>query len=155
VRLHPILRLPADQPVNLIPEAALVETYVRAVDPATVQDTARRLVAAAEGCAGAIGVRVSVERLRGYAPFRVNPRLHALLRETVEARGLRFAEETFSAASSDMGDVSQLKPAIIVGLPGTNGLLHESDFRVTDEQAAYVLPAELLVDYLRRLLTEP
>ena len=54
-----------------------------------------------------------------------------------------------------MGDVSQLKPAIIVGLPGTNGLLHEDGFRVTDEREAYVLPAELLADYLPRLLAEP
>jgi amidohydrolase len=155
VRIHPVLRLPPDQPVNLIPETAAVETYVRAVDPETVEGTARRLEAAAAGCAAAIGVEVGAERLSGYAPFRADPRLHALLRETVEARGLRFVEEPFSAASSDMGDVSQLKPAIIVGLPGTNGLLHEDGFRVTDEREAYVLPAELLADYLRHLLTKP
>ena len=155
VRIHPVLRLPPDQPVNLIPETAAVETYVRAVDPETVEGTARRLEAAAAGCSTAIGVEVGAERLSGYAPFRADPRLHALLRQTVEARGLRFVEEPFSAASSDMGDVSQLKPAIIVGLPGTNGLLHEGGFRVTGEREAYVLPAELLADYLPRLLAEP
>jgi amidohydrolase len=153
VRIHPVLRLPADQPVNLIPESAFVETYVRAVDPPTVEQTCGRLNAAAAGCAAAIGVEVRTERVRGYAPFRVDPRLHALLRATAEARGLAFVEEPFSAASSDMGDVSQLKPSIIVGLPGTNGLLHQREFRVTDEQQAYVLPAELLADYLQRLLT--
>ncbi len=155
VRIHPILRLPPDQPVNRIPEAAFVETYVRAVDPRTVEDTARRLESAAEGCAAAIGVEVAIERLHGYAPFRADPRLHALLRRSVEARGLCFIEEPFSAASSDMGDVSQLKPSVIVGLPGTNGLLHEAGFRVTDEREAYALPAELLADYLERLLKEP
>jgi len=154
VRIHPVLRLPPDQPVNLIPETAIVETYVRAVDPETVEGTARRLESAATGCAAAIGVEVRVQRLQGYAPFRVDPRLHALLRETVEARTLSFAEEPFSAASSDMGDVSQVKPSIIVGLPGTNGLLHETGFRVTDEREAYVLSAELLADYLRRLLVK-
>jgi amidohydrolase len=155
VRIHPVLRLPPDQPVNLIPEAAVVETYVRAVDPETVEDTARRLEAAATGCGAAIGVEVRIERLHGYAPFRADPRLHALLRECVEARALSFVEEPFSAASSDMGDVSQLKPAVIIGLPGTNGLLHEAGFRVTDEREAYVGSAELLADYLRRLLAEP
>jgi amidohydrolase len=155
VRIHPVLRLPPGQAVNLIPETALVETYVRAVDPQTVQDTAGRLQAAAEGCAAAIGVQLRSEPLRGYAPFRVDPRLQALLRETVEARALRFVEEPFSAASSDMGDVSQQKPSIIVGLPGTNGRLHEPEFRVTDERAAYLLPAELLADYLRRLASLP
>jgi amidohydrolase len=155
VRIHPILRLPAGQSVNLIPETAQVETYVRAVDPETVEDTARRLDAAAEGCAAAIGVELRTQLLRGYAPFRADPGLHALLRETVEARAWRFVEEPFSAASSDMGDVSQQKPSIIIGLPGTNGLLHEPKFRVTDERAAYVQPAELLADYLLRLLSRP
>jgi amidohydrolase len=153
VRIHPVLRLPPEQPVNLIPEAAAVETYVRAVDPQTVEATARRLQAAAAGCAAAIGVEVGAERLHGYAPFRADPRLHALLRECVEARAWSFVEEPFSAASSDMGDVSQLKPAIIIGLPGTNGLLHEAGFRVTDEREAYVHSGELLADYLQRLLT--
>ncbi len=154
VRIHPVLRLPPDQPVNLIPGTASVETYVRAADPQTVEDTARRLESAAAGCARAIGVEVEAERLHGYAPFRADPRLHALLRESVQARTLSFVEEPFSAASSDMGDVSQLKPALIAGLPGTNGLLHEAGFRVTDEREAFVLPAELLADYLRRLLME-
>jgi amidohydrolase len=154
VRIHPVLRLPPGQPVNLIPETASAETYVRAVDPETVADIARRLQAAAAGCAAAIGVELESERLQGYAPFRADPRLHALLRETAEARGWRFVEEPFSAASSDMGDVSQVKPAIIVGLAGTNGLLHEGGFRVTDERQAYVLGAELLADYLQRLLAE-
>jgi amidohydrolase len=155
VRIHPVLRLPPGQAVNLIPEAALVETYVRAVDPETVQDTARRLQAAAEGCAAAIGVELHTEVLRGYAPFRADARLQSLLRETVEARGLSFVEEPFSAASSDMGDVSRQKPSIIIGLPGTNGRLHEPEFRVTDERAAYAQSAELLADYLRRLASLP
>jgi len=96
-------------------------------------------------------VRVTAERIQGYAPFHADLRLHALLEAAAEARGIQFVEEPFSAASSDMGDVSRLKPSIIIGLPGTNGRLHESEFRVTDEQAAYVFPAELLADFLRRL----
>ena len=31
-RIHPVLRLRADQAVNFIPDLAVVESYVRAVD---------------------------------------------------------------------------------------------------------------------------
>jgi metal-dependent amidase/aminoacylase/carboxypeptidase family protein len=68
--------------------------------------------------------------------------------------GIDFIEDRFSAASSDMGDVSRLVPSIIVGLPGTNGLLHQSGFKITDEQSAYVFGAELLAGLIQRL-TEP
>jgi metal-dependent amidase/aminoacylase/carboxypeptidase family protein len=117
----------------------------------TIREYSKVLDAAAGGCAAAIGVGVTAERIQGYAPFHADLRLHALLRATAEARGVQFVEEAFSAASSDMGDVSRLKPSIIIGLPGTNGRLHEGAFQVADEQAAYVFPAELLADYLRRL----
>ncbi len=150
-----VLRLPPGQPVNLIPEAALVETYVRAVDEDSIREYSQSLDAAAAGGAAAIGVGVTAERIQGYAPFRADPRLHTLLRATAEARGVQFVEEPFSAASSDMGDVSRLKPSIIISFPGTNGRLHEGKFQVTDEQAAYVFPAEIVADFLRRLTAGP
>jgi amidohydrolase len=154
VRIHPVLRLPSGQPVNLIPETARVETYVRAADEDSIREYSQSLEVAAAGCAAAIGVRVTAERIQGYAPFRADPRLHALLRATTEVRGVQFVEEAFSTASSDMGDVSRLKPSIIIGLPGTNARLHEGEFQVTDEQAAYVFPAELLAYFLSRLVAE-
>jgi len=121
----------------------------------TIGDYGQGLDAAAGGCASAIGVGATAERIQGYAPFHANLRLHALLKAAAEARGIQFVEEPFSAASSDMNDVSRLKPSIIIGLPGTNGRLHEGEFRVTDEQAAFVFPAEIVADFLRRLAAEP
>lgn len=120
----------------------------------TIREYSKGLDAAAGGCAAAIGVGVTAERIQGYASFHADLRLHTLLRAAAEARGIQFVEELFSAASSDMGDVSRLKPSIIIGLPGTNGRLHEGEFQITDEQAAYVFPAELLADFLRRLAAE-
>ncbi len=152
IRIHPVLRLRPDQAVNLIPDVAFVETYARGVDAETVEETVRRLTAAAEGCAAALGIGLETERVRGYAPFHVDPGLHDALRRTAGDMGIDFIEDRFSAASSDMGDVSRLVPSLIVGLPGTNGLLHQSDFKVTDEQSAYVFGAELLAGLILRLL---
>jgi len=155
IRIHPVLRLKADQAVNFIPDLAVVESYVRAVDPQTVRDVAKKLRRAAEGCARAIILGVETEQIPGYAPFAADRTLHDLLRSTAAAEGVEFIEEEFSAASSDVGDVSQIKPAVIVGLPGTNAKFHSPEFRVMDEQAAYVFPAEFLSRFLARVAALP
>jgi metal-dependent amidase/aminoacylase/carboxypeptidase family protein len=123
------------------------------VDGDTVEETVRRLTAAAAGCATALGTTVETERIRGYAPFAVDPVLHQALQETAVELGVEFIEDRFSAASSDMGDVSRLVPSLIIGLPGTNGLLHQSGFAVTDEQSAFVLGAEVLVSLVQKLVS--
>jgi metal-dependent amidase/aminoacylase/carboxypeptidase family protein len=151
IRIHPVMRLKQDQAVNFIPDLAMVESYVRAVDPRTVGEVAEKLCGAAEGCAKAIGLKVATERIPGYQPFAADRRLHDLLRSCAAEQEVGFLEEEFSAASSDVGDVSQIKPAIIVGLPGTNGRFHSPEFRVADEQAAYVFPSEFLSRYLERV----
>jgi amidohydrolase len=151
IRIHPVLRLREDQAVTFIPDWALVESYVRAVDVQTVLEVADKLCAAAQGCAKAIGLEVETQRIPGYAPFTVDRQLHDLLGSTAREEGVEFVEEEFSSASSDMGDVSQIKPSIIVGLPGTNGRFHSPEFRVVDEQAAYVFPSEFLCRYLGRI----
>jgi amidohydrolase len=151
IRIHPVLRLRPDQAVNLVPDAAFVETYARGIDAQTVQETVRRLCAAAAGCAQALGIELETERIGGYAPFHVDPGLHEALRSMAAGEGIDFVEDTFSAASSDMGDVSQVVPSIIVGLPGTNGLLHQTGFRVIDEHAAYVFGSEVVAGLLEKL----
>jgi amidohydrolase len=153
IRIHPVLRLRPDQAMNFIPDWASVETYARAVDPDTIGETVSRLQAAAGGCATALGVGVESERLPGYAPYCADPDLHRLARETAGELGSPFVEEEFSAASSDMGDVSQLKPTVILGLPGSNGRFHSPEFAVEDEKAAYRFPAEFLCRYLERVLS--
>ncbi len=63
---------------------------------------------------------------------------------------VEFIEEQYSSASSDVGNISQMKPTVMPGLPGVNGKFHNPDFRVTDEEAAYVFPSEFLTGYIRK-----
>jgi amidohydrolase len=153
IRIHPVMRLKPDQAVNLIPDAAFVESYARALDDAAVEETAGKLAAAAGACGAALGVEVDTERLPGYAAFHADPALSDALRASAAETGAAFVEEGFSAASSDMGDVSRVVPSVMVGLPGSNGLLHNPEFRITDEEAAYRFPAEILAVLVRRVLT--
>ena len=151
IRIHPVVKLKENQPVNIIPDFARVETYVRAVDRDTIEKIAGRLSEAAEGCARALGAELTVERSNGYAPFKADLKLHEQAGKSAAKLGLEFVEEDFSAASTDMGDVSQIKPSVIIGFPGSNGLFHNPDFRIIDEEAAYVLPAEFLFSYIKDL----
>ena len=102
--------------------------------------------------AAALGTSVDPERVPGYAAFHADPLLHEALRQHAREEGVGFVEDPFSAASSDMGDVSRVVPSIIVGLPGTNGKLHQADFRVIDEEAAYGFSGRLLASLVQRVL---
>ena len=152
IRIHPILKLDKNQSVNLIPEHVLVETYVRASDTDAVENVVKQLSEAASGCAGAIGARVDISVHQGYAPFKADLTLHRLIKETADDLDIEFIEEQYSSASSDVGNISQIKPTVMLGLPGVNGKFHNPDFRVTDEEAAYVFPSEFLVRYLKRVV---
>jgi amidohydrolase len=154
IRIHPILRLQPGQSVNIIPDTAFVETYVRGADPEAISETVAKLKEAAEGCARAIGAGVEIEKIPGYAPFKADKTMHELLGKVVEEFEIPFIEEKYASPSSDMGDVSQALPSIMLGLPGVNGLFHNPGFLVTDETAAYVLPSAVLARYLEELAME-
>ena len=153
IRIHPVLKLAENQPVSLIPDYAFVETYVRGADNEAVATTVLKLRSAAEGCAKAIGAGVEITVEPGYKSFKADLQLHSLLRETAEEEGIPFIEEEYSSASSDVGNISQLKPTIMLGLPGANGKFHNPDFRIIDEEAAYVFPARFMVKYLEKIIT--
>jgi hypothetical protein len=48
------------------------------------------------------------------------------------------------AASTDMGDLSHLMPALHPFAGGYRGTNHSRDFLVADEEMAYVLPAAMM-----------
>jgi len=152
IRIHPLLTLPPGSSVNIIPDTAFVETYIRAANPDAISTTVEKMKNAAFGCASSIGAEVEIEEIPGYAPFKADPAMHSLLRESVEEMGIPFIEEEYSSPSSDMGDVSQFRPSIMLGLPGVNGLFHNPGFRVNDEKSAYVLPSVVLARYLEKLV---
>ncbi len=149
IRIHPVMRIPADQSVNLIPSSVRVETYVRAASAQDVNTTVDKLRRAAEGCSQALGSRVTISAEPGYSPFKADKHLHTLVAKTADRMGVLFKEEEFSAASSDVGDISLIKPTIMLGLPGANGMFHNPDFRVVDPETAYQFSSEFTAEYLK------
>ena len=51
-----------------------------------------------------------------------------------------------------MGDLTQLFPVVNFTFRGFEGRLHGEDFRITDEEKAYILPAKLMALTIYRLL---
>ncbi len=151
IRIHPILKLDSNQSVNLIPEHVTVETYVRGADTEAVVKVVDQLSEAANGCARAIGAKMEIITTQGYKPFKADPALHKLIKDTADDMDIEFIEENYSSASSDVGDISQLKPTVMLGLPGVNGKFHNPDFRVINEEAAFIFPSQFLLRYLRKV----
>ena len=58
------------------------------------------------------------------------------------------------SASTDMGDVSHLMPAIHPFIGGTDGLLHGADFKVVDFNAAALLPGKAFAGMVIDLLAD-
>ncbi|HWQ27500.1 MAG TPA: M20 family metallopeptidase [Dehalococcoidia bacterium] len=113
-RIHGIITDGGTKP-NIVPEHAAGEFYVRALDPAYLEELKRRVEKCFEAGALAAGATVEWE-YRGfdYAPMRNNRPLVEAYRRHAEALGRRFFDGVGaeSTGSTDQGNVSQVVPAI-------------------------------------------
>ncbi|MCL5038398.1 MAG: amidohydrolase [Firmicutes bacterium] len=155
VRIHPIITRGGDL-VNIIPAEVAIETYVRARTLEAIQDASQKADRALRAGAHAVGAEVTIEDLPGYLPLENNPQLGLIFRENMasligEANVLKGEH---MAGSTDMGDLSHLMPALHPSAGGFSGRAHTRDFRVTDPEMAYVIPAKALAATVVDLLSE-
>ncbi|MFE7431378.1 M20 family metallopeptidase [Streptomyces tendae] len=133
-RVHGIVTHAGDAP-NAIPERATGRWYVRAETLAELAELEPRVMRAFEAGALATGCELEVEpESKPYAEFRTDERALEHYRANALALGRKFAPPGQAArmnrASTDMGNVSQVVPAIhpyigIGSLPATN---HQREF---------------------------
>jgi metal-dependent amidase/aminoacylase/carboxypeptidase family protein len=69
VRIHPIISNGGDL-VNVIPDRAVIETYVRASNVKALNDACQKVDNAAKAGAMALGADCSIENIKGYAPLK-------------------------------------------------------------------------------------
>jgi len=113
VRIHGIVTKGGDSP-NIVPEYAEMRLYVRARDPAYLEETVERVKNCARGAALGTGTRVEMGTYatRDYNMVS-NPTLVELFMKNWESLGVKVEEVTErSYGSSDMGNVGQVMPAI-------------------------------------------
>lgn len=153
VRLHNVIRKAGDV-INSVPEEALVETKVRASSLEQIQKIKEMTERAYDGAAYAFGGKIEREVLQGYMPVRYRS-ADKVLTEAAEDLQIpyRTAKDTdFNNACTDVGDLTHLFPVVNFTFGGFQGSLHGADFRIMDEETAYIMPAKMLALSVYKLL---
>ncbi|MGV9797056.1 M20 family metallopeptidase [Mycobacterium sp. NPDC003449] len=134
VRVHGVVTDGGEAP-NAIPERTRGRWYVRAESLTELADLEPRVWRCFEAGALASGCELSVRaESRPYAEFRTDERALASYRRNAEALGRSFAVGEQAArmnrASTDMGNVSQVVPAIhpYIGIGSLPALNHQREF---------------------------
>ena len=145
VRVHHILTA-GGHSVNVVPEDVRMELFARGRSLEAIRDAGAKVNRALTGAAQMVGARVEINDLPGYLPLVEEPVMAAAFRQNAIA--LLGAEQVLPgrhvAASTDMGDLSHLMPALHPFAGGYRGTNHSRDFLVADEEMAYVLPAKMM-----------
>jgi amidohydrolase len=159
IRIHPIITKGGDL-VNVVPADIRIETYVRGRTFPGILDAAAKFDRAMTGGAMSVGAEVSVDTMPGYLPQRADlavPEVVSMLeKNAVSILGepmVKFSTASdFTTASSDFGDVSHVIPAARISTGGVTGAGHSPDFRVVNEDQAYLAPAQVLATTIIDLL---
>jgi len=111
-RIHGIITDGGEKP-NIVPEHAGAHFYVRAEQSGDLDDLLEKVKNCAEAGALATGSDLDItEAGRRYEPMRPNPVLADFLRENLEELEEDIEEVSGGMGSTDMGNVSQVVPAI-------------------------------------------
>ncbi len=139
IRVHPIITRGGDL-VNVVPADVRIETFVRGRSVEAMQDANKKVNRALQAGAMAIGAEVEITDLPGYLPFLKDDRLDNLFAANMAALlGADAVGQTgHQTASTDLGDISHLMPALQPFIKAGKGNLHTDGFVVCDPRLAYV-----------------
>lgn len=144
IRVHPIITKGGDT-VNSVPSDVRIETYVRANNVKAMQETNKKVDKALLAGGSAIGAKTIINTIPGHLPLKCSISLNRIF----ESNSKKLLPENsviqygHFAGSTDMGDVSNLIPAIHPFVGGVSGELHTKSFNVEDYRAACILPAKI------------
>ena len=146
VRVHPIITKGGDS-VNNVPSDVKVELYVRARTVEAIKENNRKVDIALMAGAMAVGAEVEIINTPGYLPVENNSKLINIW--TKNAAELIGVENVIHigprGGSTDMGDITQIKPGIHPYTGSFSGELHSRDFGVDEEEMAYIISSKIYV----------
>jgi amidohydrolase len=133
-RIHGIITR-GGEAANVVPAYSAATFLVRATDNAYLDELKQKVLSCFEGAALATGARLDYRWSEViYAPMKNNLVLAQLFAQNLESLGRRMEpfELHFGFGSTDMGNVSQVVPAIhpSVAIASPDVLLHSADFAV-------------------------
>jgi len=145
IRIHPIVTNGGDI-VNVIPDKAVIETYVRGASTEAIKNACQKVDNAVNAGAMAVGAKCTIKNVKGYEPLVQDEMLSAIF----EKNALLFTTQdkiyhnVNMTGSTDMGDLSQIMPSIQPTMGGFNGPLHGKDFSIVDKEIVYISAAKIL-----------
>ena len=145
IRVHPVITQGGRQ-VNVIPGEVHLETYVRGKTVQAIMDANTKVDRALRAGALAMGAQVEITTLPGYMPLANHPALAQIFRRSAETvvGPERYVTQGHRTGSTDMGDVSQIMPAVQGYMSGASGTGHGADYMITDPRFAYLAQAQVL-----------
>lgn len=153
IRIHPIITKGGDV-VNTVPDLVEMELQVRGATTRAITKANDVVNRAAQGAAQMIGATVQTEDIAGYLPLCEDEQLLQVLEnvahELIEDKNI--IKGYTLVGSTDMGDISNILPAIQPSIGGFCGGLHSKDFKIFDEDTAILLPAKLMALTAAQLL---
>ncbi len=134
--------------VNVVPDTVCMEIMVRAFTTDAIIEINKKITKALKAAAFALSGSVEINDRVGYLPLKTDEELSNLYKNNMIEYGNAsdddFVEMYETAGSTDLGDLSQIKPCMHIWASGITGGLHTADFKVGDNYTAYVLPAKML-----------
>ncbi len=145
VRVHQIINKGGDI-VNAVPADVQLETTVRARNLSALKDANNKVNRSIRAAAIALGGEAEVFDSPGQMPLKADDNLANVFK----ANALEFFKESEilpcleSTASFDMGDLSLIMPVLHGITSGIEGGLHSKDYKIVDEEDAYITPIKIL-----------
>ena len=145
VRVHPIITRGGDA-VSAVPADVRMETFVRGRTLEAIMDANRKTDRALKAGALAVGANVNIQTIPGYMPLTQNTAMGDIFRaNSVDLVGENnVGHVAHRTGSTDMGDVSQLMPAIHPYVGGASGLGHGADYVIEDYGLAAITATKAL-----------
>ena len=154
-RVHYIISKGGDV-INSVPADVRLECIVRASNVTSMERLLEKTERSFRSGGDTLGAVTEIKRLSGYLPLACNERLNRLFAEnaTMFIPDSQVTAIDFFKASTDMGDITHLMPAIHPLTGGVSGAPHAADFYAVDTTAAVITPAKIVASTLVDLLLD-
>ena len=155
VRVSSILT-EAGTAVNVIPGVSVLETQVRANKVEICSDINKKISRAIAASAAAIGAKVHITDTPGYLPGMYDKNLSDVMiegmEEVVGEGNVKYISDPWDTGCTDMGDLSQLMPAVHAFGSGGAGAGHGPTYHIADFDSACMDSAKAQVMIICKLL---
>ena len=155
IRVHFVMQ-EGGQTVKTVPARTRLEMYVRAKTVEAIFETNAKVNRALRAGALAIGCDLEIQDMPGYFPLHQDENLTDLVKKHIldYMEPEMIAQGTHGFASGDMGDISLMWPTVEIGVAGFSGSIHGKDFKTSDPEQAYCVPARYFADTVEELLSD-